>query len=467
MKLEILDSYQGIRLLCLSGWMEKVSLARMWVLFASMALLLAWTGTAMAQTQDQRIGQTPDSAQGGGSQPVGQPSQAGSVIRGSSGGSFSRIVPIVTFSERYDSNVFFSPDKVSDFVTNISPGGRVEYRNDLVDGSLLGTGVLETYVRNPELNYIGASAVLAATLDKLVGKMVRGLGLSISDSVLYSPQPQAFVTPTAPQTSFLRGIQTVRNNYLTNTGNLLGVYAMTPMVQLNASYTHSIMKFFNQTFPSETGALGAALFDTTVQMVSAGPEYHFSATDSLGASAVYTTMAFEPNTGLGPGFGMATQGVMMTWKSAFTREWSVEISPGVSYVSSLPGTPIWTMSGTLRWSDARTTASVMYTRGIYPSYYLSAGALVSSVVNAGLSYNLSGQWSVSGTANYGYNESIGMRQDLKFESYDATVAVNYTFYRGMTASLSIMQGNYIYGLVGSEVKFDRQAAILYLTAEWN
>lgn len=467
MKLEILDSYQGIRLLCLSGWMEKVSLARMWVLFASMALLLAWTGTAMAQTQGQGIGQTPDSAQGGGSQPVGQASQAGSVIRGSSGGSFSRMVPIVTFSERYDSNVFFSPNKVSDFVTNISPGGRVEYRDDLVDGSLLGTGVLETYARHPELNYIGGNAVLTGTLNNLVGKMVRGLGLSISDSVMYSPQPQAFVTPTAPASSFLRGIQTVRNNYLTNTANLLGTYAMTPMTQFNASYTHSIMKFFNQTFPSATGALGAALFDTTVQMVSAGPEYHFSATDSLGVSVVYTTMAFEPNTGVGAGFGMTTQGGMMTWKSALTREWSVEISPGLSYVSSLPGTAIWTMSGALRWSDAKTTASIMYSRGIYPSYYISGGALVSSVVNASLSYNLSSQWSVSGMANYGYNESVGMPQALKFESYDATVAANYMFYRGMTASLSVMQGNYVYGLVGSEVKFDRQAAILYLTAEWN
>lgn len=455
--------------MCHSGWMGRLSQPRLRILFGSMALVLACMGTAMAQTQSQGTGQTGESAQGGGGQPAGQVGAVGTAttVRGSSGGLYSRIVPVVTFSERYDSNVFFSPNKVSDFVTSILPGGRVEYRDDFVDGSFLGTGVLETYARHPELNYLGGNGVLTAILDKLAGRVVRGLGLTISDSVLYSPQPQAFVTPTAPPTSFLRGIQTVRNNYLTNTGNLLGTYAMTPTTQLNASYTHSIMKFFSQTYPSETGALGAALFDTTVQMISAGPEYHFSATDSLGASAVYTTMAFVPNTGVGPSSSITTEGVMMTWKSSFTRELSVEISPGISLVSSLPGKPIWTMSGTARWSEARTTASIMYTRGIYPSYFIGAGALVSSVLSASLSYNLSSQWSVSGNANYGYNESVGMQQSLRFESYDATVAANYTFYQGMTASLSVMQGNYLYGQAGSEVKFDRQTAMLYLTAEWN
>lgn len=447
-----------------------MSLFRLRSLFGSMVLVLASMGIAMAQTQSQGTGETREPAQGGGSQPAGQTSQTNqstSVMRGSSGGSFSRVVPMVTFSERYDSNVFFSPSKVSDFVTSIRPGGQLEYRDDLVDGSMLGTAVAEAYVRNPELNYIGGNAVLSATLDKFVGRMVRGLGLSISDAVMYTPQQPTFVTPEAPPSSFLRGIQTVRNNSLSNSANIVGTYAMSPMFQLNASYTHSIMKFFNQTLPSASGTPGAALFDTTVQNVSAGPEYHFSATHSLGASVVYSQMVFEPSTGVQPGFSITTQGVMMTWKSAFTREWSVDISPGVSYVSSLPGTPIWTMSGSVHWSDGRTTASIMYSRGIYPSYFIGAGALVSNVVNASFTYNLSGQWSVSGRANYGYNDSIGMQQSLRFQSYDGTVAVNYTIYQGMRASLSVMQGNYIYDQVGSQVKFDRQTAMLYLTAEWN
>jgi len=446
-----------------------MSLSWLRIFVGSMVLALAYMGTAEAQTQSQGNGETREPAQGGGSQPAGQVGAVGAAttVRGSSGGSFSRVVPVVTFSERYDSNVFFSPDKVTDFVTTIRPGARVEYRDDLVDGSIIGAAVAESYVRNPELNYIGGNAVLTAALDNLVGRMVRGLGLRISDSALYTPQPMAFVTPEAPPTSFLRGVQTVRNNYFTNTANILGTYAMTPMTLFNASYTNSIIRFFNEPPGSGTGAVGAALFNTNVQLFSAGPAYQFSATDSLGASVVYTTMDFEPNTGEGAGFGIATKGLMMTWRSSLTRELSMEISPGASVVSSLPGTVIWTMLGSVHWSDGRTNAAIGYSRGIYPSYFIGAGALVSNVVNASLSYSLSSQWSVSGTANYGNNESVGMAQSLRFQSYDATVGVSCNFYQGMSASLNVMQGNYMYGQVGSEVKFDRQTAILYLTAEWN
>lgn len=444
-----------------------MSLSRLWILCGGMALVLACLDTAMAQTQSQGSGQTQESPPSGVGQP---PGQAGSsdVVRGSSGGSFSRVVPLVTFSERYDTNVFFSPEKISDFVTSIRPGARMEYRDDLVDGSLTGGAVAEFYARTPELNYVGGNAILSGSFDNLVGRMVRGLGLRILDSFIYTPQGMAFVTPQAPETSFLRGIQAVRNNYLSNSANIMSTYAMTPVALFNASYSNQIMRFFNQSFPSAPGTTPPALFDTTVNVFTAGPQYLLSGTESIGASYMYQKMDFEPNTGGGAGYGVATHGVMATWKSSFTREWTIELSPGVTVLTTLPDTLIWTMRAMMAWTDGRTSAGLTYSRGVYPSFFVSASALISNVVNATFSHNLSSQWSLSAQANYGYNESTGGVQGLRFESYDFSAAVNYAISQGMVASLTITQGNYSYGQAGfPDVKFDRQTAVLYLTAEWN
>lgn len=447
-----------------------MSSSRLWILCGAIALAIACMGTAMAQTQNQGSGETRESAQGGGSQAAGQASSAGSgaPTRGSSGGAAIRVVPFLNFSERYDSNVFFAPRKVSDFVTNISPNARIEYVDDLVTGSLTGGATAEAYVRNPELNYVGGNGVLSGTLDNLVGKMIRGLGLTIDDSVMYTPQPMPFVTPQAPETSFLRGIQAIRNNYLTNSGNVLTSYAMTPLSVLNASYSNQIMRFFNQSSPGATSSL---LFNTTTQTFSGGPEYHISSAQSIGASYVYQHMFFEPNTGEGGSNTVVTHGALATWKSSLTREWAAEVSPGITVLSGLSD-PVWTMRASLRWSDQRTTAGLLYSRGVFPSYFIGGGALISDVVNASLTYTINNQLSLAAAANYGLNVSISGQQNLgqqnlRFESYDYSATVSYTFYRGMTASLIATQGNFSYVQQGSNIQFDRHTIMLSLTAEWN
>ena len=65
----------------------------------------------------------------------------------------TNIIPSVTLSERYDSNVFFSPAGNSeDYVSTVSPQLRVVHKRQLVEGTVGGGVTAEAYVKNPRLN---------------------------------------------------------------------------------------------------------------------------------------------------------------------------------------------------------------------------------------------------------------------------------------------------------------------------
>src|SRR5213594_4431348 len=101
-------------------------------------------------------------AQQGAEVPGGPPVQDG--LTGTEAGAVTGrpvlgIVPSLSVSERYDSNVFFVPGQNrEDFVTTISPQVTVEEKARLLSGSLRAGATAETYVNNPGLNYVGVNA---------------------------------------------------------------------------------------------------------------------------------------------------------------------------------------------------------------------------------------------------------------------------------------------------------------------
>lgn len=439
-----------------------VSLSRLLMLLLVMVFILTCANNSMAQTQSQGSQERPGSAQGERSQSTGQASPGGSAIaiRGSSGGSSVRVVPFITISERYDSNIRLTSPKVSDYVTAILPGARMEYRGDLVEGTLTGALRSEVYVRNPELNFVGTNASIVANLDNAVGRMVRGFRLGLTDSMTYSPQPLAFVTPEAPETSLYYGIQVGRSNTLTNAANIQGSYAITPLAQLNASYIHNMRKFLDQPGSGNN----SALFNTIIQTFSTGPQYQITPSQLIGGSYQYQHFSSEPNAG-GMGAVTVVHGGMVTWKSSLTRELTLDISPGVAILTSAPEVPRWIMHGSLQWSDGRTTAGISYIRGVRPGMVISSSNLVSNVVSGSLSHSLTSQWSVSIHSSYANNTSIG-RTPLQFESFAETGSLRYAFYPGMVAAASFTY--FHFRTEGTQSReFDRQVAMISLSAEWN
>jgi len=420
---------------------------------------------AMAQTPQGggTVQQRPAQTQG--SQPA--QAQGSQDVRGSSGGSSLRVIPMLSIHERYDSNIFNSVGSpVSDFVTDIRPGARMEYSSDLVEGSLAGTAMSSVYARNPGLNYIGANVLLNATLDKMTERMIRGLKLNLSEAATYFPESPAFITPLSPESDFTRGIQAARNNSLTNITTAQGTYQITPLTEFNTSYSFQLRRYIGQPQSSDT-AVPLALFNNTIHTVSAGPMYRVSQSHTIGTSYVYRQVSIETTSG--PSAQSLTSVIhagVVTWKSMLSRELSAEISPGFSIEARFPDRVIWTMRAGLQWQDSKTAAEISYSRGVYPSYFVQAALLISDMVGATVSYNISSQWRVGFGANYAVNTSTGQR-DLRFESIGVNGSLMYAFYPGMTVSVMGSHGEFIIDQAGANTSFNRHTGLVALTMEWN
>jgi hypothetical protein len=438
-----------------SGWL---------VVVLAMFFVVVLANTLQAQTQSDGSGQTSGTAQDAASRPATTP--IGALTSAPPGGVPTGVVPYVSVSERYDSNVFSTPTNIQqDFVTNIAAGARVSYRNDMVDTTLRGGLISEVYARNPGLNYVGTNAVLSAALDKAVGKVVPGLGLSISDAVTYSPKTQAWLTPEVPESSFISGIQTFRNNTLINTTNLVSRYELSPSDLINASYSYQMLRFLNAQ-GAVTGAVGG-LFNTDVHIFLAGLNHQINPSNTIGGSYQHQQMSFQLNTG-GPSSGVVVDGAMATWKTAVTREWTVKVSPGISLLSDLPGKPQWTMLASLEWRTPMIITTTSYTRGIMPAFFQTGSAMISDSVALSIYLSLTSQWSIGGQGNYVRSSTLGAgSEDVQFDSYGGRSFVNYTFYPGLIASASATWDRFTFGAANSVNVVSRQTAVLSLTAEWN
>lgn len=426
------------------------------VVFVLSTLVLMEPHTVMAQYQNESSGAQQVPAQGGGSQ----------AVRGSSGGSSMRVVPTLSVSERYDSNIFNGAgSQVSDFVTDIRPGARMNYSNDLVEGTFSGSAMSGIYARTPELNFVGANVAFNVTLDKMTERIVRGLKLGLAEAVTYYPEQPGFVTPDSPESDFTRGIQARRNNSLTNVTTAQGSYTMTPSTHFNASYSFQTRRFIGQPSSSDP-SVPIALFSNTTHSVSAGPMYQLSPSHTIGTSYVYRQMSFGDTTGTNARPPSVIHGGMMTWRATISRELMGELSPGVSIQTSSPGRPIWTMRAGFRWQDSRTAVSIFYTRGLFPSYYAQASVLISNLVSVAVSYTLSDQWSVGLGANYALNTQAE-QGNLRFESFGFNGTLRYSFYPGMSLNVTGSHGDFTIDQLTDSRRFDRQTGMVLFTAEWN
>ncbi|MDQ6735016.1 MAG: hypothetical protein M3Z35_13040, partial [Nitrospirota bacterium] len=202
------------------------------------------------------------------------------------------IIPSISVSERYDSNVYFTSTKqdASDYVTTISPIVNIRRQSRLIDlsGSLLASG--NFYVRNPSLNYASITANVSASLDSLMARFVKRTTLSVNDYFTYTPQPPAFYAPPAsgagaggPE-NFARGIQAVRANSLVNVFGMNGSYVIDPTISLIGSIRHQYMRF-GSAFAS---TVGGGFFNTQYLTVSVGPQFAVTTKDSVSVNANYS-----------------------------------------------------------------------------------------------------------------------------------------------------------------------------------
>lgn len=374
----------------------------------------------------------------------------------------TQIIPALTISERYDSNVFFVGQGINleDYVTTFNPKLKVEHRDSWVAGNIYAGLTSEVYVNNPGLNYIAPNGGFAADLDGTVQRLNRRLRLKMSDDFMYTPRPPSFAAPetgsVAPD-AFVRGIQASRADSFSNIGIADGSYAFTDASLYRATYTHQMIRFGN-TFA--TPGFGQ-FFTTMFQTVNTGPESQVTSRDLLSLMYQYQRADFD---GGGFGGGFDTHGVIGRWKRTLTSTFTIDLSAGT--VVLLPSGDLQGVgSAKLEWHRENTTAEIGYSRMVVPSFFIGGLPLQSQVYTGGITHRFTDKvsWFVGG--DYGDNRSIP-DPILLFKSYSARTSLDWVLTKWATLSPSYTYGNYDYTLNTFVAQFDRHQVMLSLRMEW-
>jgi hypothetical protein len=377
----------------------------------------------------------------------------------------TNIIPSVTLSERYDSNVFFVPGgNLEDYVTTVSPQLRVVHRRPLVEGTVGGGLTASAYVKNPGLNYVAVNGLLNLNLDEAMNELGRGLGLKISDTFRYTPELPAFAAPTdggeIPESSLI-GIQARRANSSTNVGTVAGSFAISPLLSFTSTY-HDARIRFGSPVSAPTGGIQGSLIDTTFQTVNSGPVLKVSPRDTLSLYHQYQKGTFDFQSSKS---GFSSQGAIAGWTSLVTPTVTASMTGGVTVLSTTNDLQ-YVGSASLLWKGQATDLTLSYARAIRPSFFIAAVPLLSQVVAATATHHVTESFSVLLNGNYAINQSIPDSSILMFESYSVTPSMQYRVNRVMTATLSYTHSVFDRTFSSQESSFDRNMAMLRIFAEW-
>ena len=383
----------------------------------------------------------------------------------------TNIIPSLTLSERYDSNVYFiRGSNVEDYVTTASPQLRVVHKRQLVESTVSGGATAEAYAKNPGLNYVAANGFVDLNLDGAMSALARGLKLQISDNFYYTPQLPSFAAPTGgggtvPQ-SFVQGVQAQRANAFTNTGIVTGSYAMSPLVTLTSIYNNAYRHFGNPIAP--TSGSTQPLINTMFQTVNSGPQIMLSALDKVTLLYQYQRAIYDG----GAISGFNTHGGTVGWTRVLTPTLTSSLTGGGTVLSQSNQLQ-YVGSASLIWKFENTDAMVSYSRSVNPSFFASTtsgansgAALVSQVVTVNAAHHITQALSVSINGNYAFSESTPDGSVQRFTSYSVTPTIAYEINRVMTASLSYTRSHFDQTFSSQESSFDRNMVLLRLFAEW-
>lgn len=403
------------------------------------------------------------------------------------------IVPFITLSERYDSNVFLAPKNIAglqreDYVTIITPGIQIFDIGRYVTTRLSAAAVNQLFARNTGLNNIGFNGQARFDLSGLVQTISPNLYLQIYDTASYSPTPPGFLggdninsptntidpnLPVNPGDAYIRGIQASRVDTLTNTSGIGGAYMLTPATSLQASYAYSFTEFGKNYVP----AANASFFSSRTHLVSIGPRTQINPIDSLYLNYNYTRS--EYNLGAST---FETHGGTAGWTRILSQEFRSNVYAGAGLLQqhsqnssgAAPQSNLVTYLGgaNVAWRRGFTTATLSYTAGVIPSYYGDSGPLLNQSVSLTGSNRVYENVIVRGSMSYARNEAVNpassqLGQSVFFETVGAGTGIAYLIAPSWAASLDYTF-QYFKGSYGGtqQSEFTRSAATISLSKFW-
>ncbi len=306
----------------------------------------------------------------------------------------TRLFPIISISEQYDSNVFYAPKSVlgpgitpDDFVTFVNPQLVLAHASPSFTGSLSLGGVIGKYVNNPDLDFAGFNAATTMDLTQMAKRLSnRFTTLSVLGAYQFTPAASAFggggvgfggvgfgttgVLGGGAIGPFDSGLVANRARITSYSGSINGGYALTPLTSLSFGYSYNQISFGGQ-FGLASDALQNQLFDTTGHTITAGVNRQMSLNDTVTWNYAYSTFS---QTGV-DSFGTHT--TTGTWSRLWTRELSSTLGGGATLLE--PFNDLSTgVPQRVPWS-VQPTATAVVTWSSASSALRSAGETVGSL----------------------------------------------------------------------------------------
>ena len=387
------------------------------------------------------------------------------------------IIPSLTISERYDSNIFsapkslLSPDsKPEDFITTVTPQINIIHEGARIRGRLFGSGLMTKYLHNPSRDFTGYNVggqldlrdVAQQVSQRITSLRMRGTYRSTPSTTGFGATGGGLGAGFGSTSGGVLETGQVTNRasrqiYSLGVG---GGYQLTALTTLDATYDYSHISFGEQ-----QGGVSNPLFDTTSHRGSTTISTRISGRDTVGATARMSHFIQEDSGGsLGRG-SFTTIAETLNWSRLWTQQLSTSLSGGAIFKlpvgSDIPGqsvksqlvptvaaTMIYTsyldemrdagasegpfdslqaLAGSLSPGGIMTpgayTTRMSYRFSLVPSYAFGAGPLKVHVVGlnavGGITSKLSGQ--------VGMNYSHGTRSapTSTFDTFGATVGARY------------------------------------------
>ncbi|MBI5855466.1 MAG: hypothetical protein HZB35_09620 [Nitrospirae bacterium] len=387
----------------------------------------------------------------------------------------TRVVPSISLSERYDSNVFFGlagqgPSK-DDYVTNVTPQASVIHKGDTLEGRMTGGFTAEAYANNPGLNYVGANGSASVILDRAVNRLVRNAKLQLTESFMYTPQLPAFLSPVKSEDpgsitdTIVRGQQAARANTFTITHGATGSYDLSRDASVNAGYTYTYLKFGNSFASPGTGG---TFFNTHFQTATLGLRESITPNDNLFLSYVYSQTNFKGNVGGGISEFTTHMG-RLGYTKQLTTTLTATVGGGLIYIGPPDKTIQYVGDASLSYRYDRTIWTAGYSRAVVPAISGQPLPLVSQTLTGSVQQPFTAKLNAVLSGNYAVSESTPT-PIIKFTSIGSTLAVNYIFLEDQTTTYTISGSHSYqdYSIIfgGPELKFDRHVGMLTLKIAW-
>lgn len=441
--------------------------------------------------------QTGSSGLGGGGFGAGIPSQT--AVGGPPG---LRIIPVITISERYDSNVFYAPNlpglRREDYVTSATPQIFVQDTGRLITTTFNAGATAEYYVVHPRLSYVGFNTSGTMVLSSLLGRFVPNASLYVLGAYRYTPNPPSFlvgsqqvqqdqvigqeITNQLPLSDvYVRGLQANRVNQTSYTASVAGAYPLTSVIDVQGFYGFSAVHFGTPILAGSSTGFNPVISDSKTHTGIVGPVYKLSDQNSLNLVYRYSKSIY------GGGAGeFETHSATLGWQRIASPQFITRVYAGPSLIRQQAGVVATTTTtggdqiaynggASLTWSVRRTQVSINYSAGVYPGYVNGAVPLLSHNVGLFSSHRLDDDLTVAGGVNYGRNDVVGPQSDptqsLSFESYNTFETLSYRISSSMFVSLShtfgYFKGNYGGGTNGSSSdSIYRNAVTISLAKAW-